>query len=121
MGLSFYKGLYVFFATGGVISFAPTILLAGDRDSLFWQISIGSFLTNAALVVLLASLEGLYRASKTSAPATLLAFTGLAVGATAGLLAGGALTDFWYLIAVPAFLASIAGVMAGTGKRTHTH
>lgn len=121
MGWAFYRGLYMFFAVGAAISFLPTILLAWDMNSLAWQISIGAMITNAGMVIGLALLDGLYQASKNFPPATMLTFASLALGAAAGLILGGIATDYWYLIAAPAFLAILSGIISGSAKKAITH
>lgn len=65
MGSNLYRGLYMFFGMGAIISFLPTILLAWDMESILWQVSIASLLTNAGLVVLLAFLMVYTRQVKT--------------------------------------------------------
>lgn len=107
----------MFFGIGGALSFVPTILLAYDMTSIAWQIAVISMLTNVGLVISLSALDALYRASKTSAPATMLTFASLAVGAALGLMPGGSIGQFWYFIAAPALVAVLAGVMAGSGKK----
>lgn len=121
MGSNFYRGLYMFFGMGAIISFLPTILLAWDMESILWQVSIASLLTNAGLVALLALLDGLYQASKNYAPATMLTFAGLSTGATVGLFLGGVVADFWYLVAVPTALTVLSGIISGSAKKTSSH
>ena len=121
MGSNFYRGLYMFFCMGAIISFLPTILLAWDMESILWQISIASFLANAGTVILLAILDGLYQSSKNFAPATILTFSGLATGSAIGLFIGGVFVDFWYFAAVPAALAILSGIISGSGEKTAAH
>ena len=121
MGSAFYKGLYVFFAAGTAISFLPTILLAWDMSSLYWQISIGAMVTNAGIVILLALLDALYQASKNFGPATMLTFSGLTIGLFAGLVFGDVLGELWYYLLVPGVLLLVSSIMAGMGKSPSAH
>ena len=121
MGSNLYRGLYIFFAVGAAISFLPSILLAWDMNSLAWQISIGAMITNAGMVIGLALLDGLYQASKSFPPATMLTFASLSVGAAVGLVLGGIAVDYWYLIAAPAVLAILSGIISGSKKDAGIH
>ena len=121
MGASLYRGLHIFFAAGASLLFLPTILLAWDMNSTLWQISIAAFMANVAGVITLSLLDALFQASKTFAPATMLTFASLSFGVAVGLNLGGVLVDFWYLAAIPAGLALLAGIISGSTSNSSSH
>lgn len=84
--------------------------------------SIDSFSTHKCRISCPACLfDGLYQASKNYAPATMLTFAGLATGATVGLFLGVVVADFWCLVAVPAALAVLSGVISGSTQKISNH
>ena len=121
MGASLYRGLHVFFAAGAAIFFLPTILLAWDLDSALWQISIAALMANVIGVITLSVLDVLFQASKNFAPATMLTFASLSLGAAVGLYLGGVVVDFWYLVAIPAGLALLSGIISGSTNNSASH